>query len=115
MESWETADYLVKGRRNVEALFMYCLGIEKLLKANWVLDNQNNFPPRIHDLQGLRSQTNVELPSELIDFLDTVNRWNIEGRYPDYRFTIYQQATDTYLQEKIPMLNEIKECLLQRI
>jgi hypothetical protein len=77
-DSWDTALYLQQGKRNVEAFFMYCLSIEKLLKANWVLDNAGNYPPRIYDLQNLHSQTDVELASDQIDLLDTINRWNIE-------------------------------------
>ncbi len=88
-ESWETAEYLLEGKRNVDTLFMFCLALAKWLKANWVLDKQNYYPPRIHDLQTLRTQTDIELSSELIDFLDKVNRWNIEGSYPDYKFSLY--------------------------
>ncbi len=48
-DSWETALYLYEGKKYPEALFLFCLAIEKLLKAHWVTDNVNNFPPRIHD------------------------------------------------------------------
>jgi HEPN domain-containing protein len=94
---------------------MFCLAIEKLFKVNWVLDNPYDYPPRIHDLQALRTQTDVEISSELIDFLDTVNRWNIEGCYPDYKFSLHKQATDAYLKLQFEKLNEVKKCLLERI
>ncbi len=51
---------------------MFCLAIEKWLKANWVKDNVGNQPPRIHDLQALYSETDLDLDAELTDFLDTV-------------------------------------------
>ena len=114
-ESWETASYLLEGKRNVDALFMFCLAVENWLKAYWVNDNQNNYPPRIYDLQALRSQSDVELPAELIDFLDTVNRWNIEDRYPDYKFSLHLQATDDYMKQQIEKLNLVKQCLFERI
>jgi HEPN domain-containing protein len=115
LESWETALFLLNGKIHVDALFMFDLAIEKWLKANWVLDNQNNYPPRIHDLQALRTQSDTQVPEELIDFLDTVNRWNIEGRYPDYKFSLHVQATDAYMSQQIVKLNALKECLLKRI
>ncbi|MBS1682234.1 MAG: HEPN domain-containing protein [Bacteroidetes bacterium] len=48
-KNWETALYLIHGRHFVMALFMFHLVIEKLLKAHWVKDNTDNFPPRTHD------------------------------------------------------------------
>lgn len=48
-DSWQTAEYLMNGKKYVDALFMFCLSIEKLMKANWVLDNIDNYPPRIYD------------------------------------------------------------------
>jgi HEPN domain-containing protein len=107
-ESWETAMFLLAGKRNVDALFMFDLAIEKWLKGNWVLDNQNNYPPRIHDLQSLKNQTDLDVPADLIDFLDTVNRWNIEVRYPDYKFSLHAQATDEYLGQQLEKLKIIK-------
>lgn len=56
------------GRENVEALFMFCLAVEKYIKANWVNDNIENIPPRIHDLQSIYSQTDLDLEPDLIDF-----------------------------------------------
>lgn len=112
---WDTATVLATGKRYVEALFFYCLAIEKYLKANWVLDNTDNIPPRIHDLQSIYSQTDIELTPDLIDFMDTVNRWNIEGRYPDYKFSLYKLATGPYVEKHYPTLQALKTCLLERL
>lgn len=112
--SWDAADTLMVNAKYVESLFFFCLAIEKFLKANWVMDNTDNTPPRIHDLQSLFSQTDIELPVELIDFLDTVNRWNLEGRYPDYRFSLYKLATKDYIEKHIVSLKSLKACLLER-
>ncbi|MFN8339113.1 MAG: HEPN domain-containing protein [Saprospiraceae bacterium] len=46
-DRWEAAIILMQNNKNVEALFMFCLSIEKLLKANWVNDNIDDIPPRI--------------------------------------------------------------------
>lgn len=114
-DSWDAGTYLMQGKKNVEALFIFCLAVEKWLKANWVNDNIDNLPPRIHDLQSIYSQTDLQLPPELIDFLDTVNRWNLEGRYPDFRFSLHKLATQTYLDQQFIKLQNLKTCLLERL
>jgi HEPN domain-containing protein len=90
-ENWDAATLLMQGGKNVEALFMFFLADEKYIKANWVNDNIDNIPPRIHDLQSIYSQTDLDFEPELVDFLDTINRWNIEGRYPDFKFSLYKK------------------------
>ncbi|MEO7925471.1 MAG: hypothetical protein ABIR93_01970 [Saprospiraceae bacterium] len=55
------------------------------------------------------------MPADLIDLLDTINRWNLEGRYPDYRFSLQRLATDEYVTQQFEKLKKIKECLLVRL
>ncbi|MEP7268793.1 MAG: HEPN domain-containing protein [Saprospiraceae bacterium] len=114
-ESWDAAEFLRLGNKNVEALFFYCLAVEKYLKANWVFDNVVIQAPGIHELQSLLSQTELSLQPALIDFMDTVNRWNLEGRYPDYRFKLHKIATENYMKDQLSKLQELKKCLLERL
>jgi len=97
LDSWESAEYLRQGKKYPEALFLYCLAIEKWLKAKWVIDNAGNYAPRIHDLHSIYGETDLQLNAEQLDFMDTVNRWNFEGRYPDYKFTLKKIATLEYM------------------
>lgn len=96
-DSWESAEYLLNGKKFPEALFMYCLAIEKWLKAKWVKDNVDNYPPRIHDLHSIYAETDVQLSAADLDYMAAINRWNLEGRYPDYRFTLKKIATEEYM------------------
>lgn len=112
-ESWDAAVLLLQGHKNVEALFMFCLAMEKYIKANWVNDNIDDIPPRIHDLQSIYSQTDLALEPDLVDFLDTVNRWNIEGRYPDFKFSLYKLASNEYTEKQFNKLTILKICLLE--
>jgi len=93
--------------------FSCFVAIEKYLKANWVNDNIDDIPPRIHDLQSIYSQTDLELDAEFVDFLDTINRWNIESIYPDFKFSLYKLATHEYTHKKIEKLISLKSCLLE--
>jgi len=115
LENWETALYLLKGNQNMFALFAFHLVIEKLLKSHWVKDNEGNTPPRIHDLPELFKKIDLELDFDQTDYLGTINTWNIEGRYPDYRKKVNQMATQSYLQFHLPKLEALKTCLLEKL
>ena len=114
-ENWETAVFLKTGHQNLFSLFAFHLVVEKLLKAHWVKDNIPNSPPRIHDLPELFKQTELELTFDQVDYLNTINGWNIEGRYPDYKRKVNQLATDFYLDFHFHKLAELKKCLLERL
>lgn len=114
-ENWETALFLKNGRQNLFALFAFHLVIEKLLKAHWVKDNFSNQPPRSHDLNELYRQTDLDLSFEQSDYLNAINSWNIEGRYPDYKNKIRKQATDEYLEYHFLKLAELRSCLREKL
>src|SRR5438067_1274503 len=110
-DNWATAGYLQSGKKFPEALFMYGLAVEKWLKAIWVKQNINNHPPRIHDLHAIYGETDLQLDADTLDFMDTINRWNLEGRYPDYKFTLKKIATEDYMKKQGQKLNDLKTCL----
>ena len=97
--NWETATFNREGKQNVFSLFAYHLCVEKLLKAVWIKDNVDNFPPRTHDLTKIYNDTDLDLENKWYDLLVIVSEWNIEGRYPDYKLKIYKRATDEYVLE----------------
>ncbi len=115
MDFWNSALILLENEKHRESLFLFCLAVEKWLKANWVMDNIENVPPRIHDLQSLYSQTELDCEDDLVDFLDTVNRWNLEGRYPDYKKSLAKLATKEYMEKQYEKLQKLKECLLKKL
>lgn len=113
MKAWETGEYLVAGKQHVSALFFFHLTIEKLLKAHWIKDNVDNYPPRIHDLPQLYNQTELDLADEWYDYLGTINEWNIESRYPDYKRKIYKRADEAYMANHVEKLKALIPCLQQ--
>lgn len=115
LRNWETAIYLMNGKRNVFALFTFHLTIEKLLKAIWVKDHIENTPPRQHDLTLIYNQTDLKLDSEWYDYLATISLWNIESRYPDYKLKIYERANENYMKEHFEKVSKLKECLLEKL
>ncbi len=112
---WLASMSLFKHQHVPQALLFMCGTLQKLLKANWVLDNEESFPPMTHNLENLFSQTELELNAADIDFLKVVNTWNMEGRYQDYRNKIAKSYSMEYIQEKLPQIERIRTCLLERL
>jgi HEPN domain-containing protein len=83
-EDMETVDYLFSGGRFIHALFFIHLAMEKVLKAHWVKASEENIPPKTHNLIYLVEKSNLNLSEGDTDFLQKLNAYQIEGRYPDY-------------------------------
>ena len=56
---------------------------EKYVKAIWIKYNVENVPPRTHNLAFLMSRTTLEVPIEMTEIMIVVNKFNLEGRYPE--------------------------------
>lgn len=111
--NWETAIHNLAAKQFVFALFAFHLSLEKLLKAIWVKDNADNYPPRTHDLTKLHNESDLELENGWYDYLGTINDWNIESRYPDYKLKLYKRADMEYLLNHQIKLNKLRHILKQ--
>lgn len=88
---WATAERLFKLKEYVWSLFLCHLTIEKLLKA--VLINKNQRPKFTHDLNELARQSGITVPSNFLEWLKTISRFNIEARYDEYKRSLHNIAT----------------------
>lgn len=79
-------------------LFIGHLVLEKILKALFVLNNEDKIPPKTHNLVKLANLASVNLNREQEIFLDEVNDFNLETRYPDYKFAFYQRCTKEFTE-----------------
>jgi len=84
------------------------------LKALYVKQNKD-FPPRTHDLVRLSEYVDLEIDEDTIEFLDSVNTFNISTRYPDEKLRFYRMCTRDFAAENFSRIKEIKEWLLQKI
>jgi len=96
-------------------LFCIHLSFEKIIKALWIKDHPDNFPPKLHNLIRILEQTTVKLEEADLIFLNDLNRFQLEGRYPDYRGKIYKECTFEFTQIIIKKANEVKLCLLEKL
>jgi len=95
---------LFKNRDYVFALFCAHLTLEKLIKGHWVKDIGGNFPPPIHNLNKLVAQTKSQLTDEELVFCADMNKFQMEGRYPNYVGDIYKTLNRDYTS------NYVKQC-----
>jgi len=109
---WKRTTLLFGNRDYVFALFVAHLSLEKLIKAHWVKDNKPNYPPKIHNLNKLLSQTHLKLTSDEQIFCADMNKFQIEGRYPDYVSNIYKIANRKYAAEYLSQCRKLRKKLL---
>ncbi len=102
----DTAESLFSAGKYDWCLFLGHLVLEKGLKAFYVKDNDNRMPPKTHNLVKLAEKTTIPLNAELKLFLDEVNDFNLEVRYPEYKQEFYKTCTKKFAEE---YLNKIKE------
>lgn len=94
-EDLSTAEILLSNKKYVICLYMCHLMIEKILKAHYLKNNLKN-PPKTHDLVYLSSKSGIQFNNEQIDFLDRLNFFQIEARYPDYKMEIYKTCSKDF-------------------
>ena len=114
-DDWEAVYTLFNGRKYLQSLFFAHLVIEKICKAIWIKHNQSNIPPKTHNLNFLLSQTKLELTDEQNEFLLNLNRFQLEGRYPDYITNMQEICTKDFAYGMISQTKEIKEWLQEKL
>jgi len=109
-EAWKTAGALVASERYLHALFFCHLTLEKSLKARYVEINKEPSPP-VHDLVWLASEAKVSLNEDDKNKLAEISKFNIAGRYEDYKLRLHEQATPEYvndwMKETERLMNEL--------
>lgn len=89
--------------------------MEKIIKAFYVLKNKNEIPPKTHNLLKLADSINIELSKEQIIFLDEVNDFNLEVRYPEYKREFYKLCTKKFAEKYFHEIEEFASWLKSQI
>ncbi len=94
------------------SLFIGHLVLEKLLKGIYAKINEDNpYPPKIHNLNILAEKCGLKLNQKQIKTLFICNSFNISARYEDYKNEFYERCTKEYTEEKINNIKEMREWL----
>ena len=110
-DDWRRFEFCANNKDYVFALFCLHLCIEKLTKALWVKDHKGNFPPKIHNLLALVERSSLNPDKTQYEFLDSLNQFQLEGRYPDYQGKIHKIATLTLVNEFSKKAKELRSCI----
>jgi HEPN domain-containing protein len=114
-EDWLSVEVLLKTGRYMHCLFFAHLTIEKIAKAHWVKNHEDNIPPKIHNIVWLLEESNVNLDKDMITFLLQFNRFQLSTRYPDYMNKIYHICTEIFTTQELKKVKEIRICLLEML
>jgi HEPN domain-containing protein len=114
-DDWRAVQTLFKGKNYLQSLFFAHLVMEKLCKSLWIKHNSENVPPRTHNLMHLLSSTPIKLTEDQSEFLLTLNRFQLEGRYPDYLTKIQNICTKEFTASIINSTNEFRIWLLEKL
>ncbi len=107
----DVAQSLFETRKYDWCLYISHLVLEKTLKANYVQTNDNKIPPKTHNLVKLAELSFINLKDENKLFLDEVNDFNLEARYPDYKLKFYKICTKEFTENKFKSIKKYYQWL----
>jgi len=87
---WKAIQHMFATKDYMPALFFSHLHLEKYCKALWVKNNKGNTPPKIHNLIRILDEAKISYSEEQKDFMNIMNGFQLEGRYPDYLDRLYK-------------------------
>lgn len=105
----DTAETLFQSEKYDWCLFLGHLVLEKALKAVFVADHDNAHPPRTHNLVKLMQVSTLHVEASAYIWLDEVNDFHLEARYPDFKKSFSKKCTRPFTESH---LNKIKEMFL---
>lgn len=111
----DTAEKLFAVEKYDWCLFIGHLVLEKALKAHYVHDNENQMPPRIHNLLKLAKETRLVLTEEQALFLNEVSDFNLEVRYPQYKREFREKCTREFCETRFTRIKEYHQWLTSQI
>ncbi|MFO7682883.1 MAG: HEPN domain-containing protein [Chloroflexota bacterium] len=109
------AEELFLSARYDGCLFIGHLVIEKTLKAYFVCKNDNKIPPKTHNLLKLAEVSGLPLIESQKLFLDEVNDFNLEVRYPEYRSEFYKLCNREFAEGYFTKIKEFATWLTSQI
>ena len=113
-DDWKVAKHLFEKEDYSYSLFFGHLTTEKILKAIYV-DQLDDNPPYTHRLVYLAEKAGLDLNEKQLEILETITDFNLEARYPDEKFSFQKRCTRDFTEHHLKKIEEIKEWLLAKI
>jgi HEPN domain-containing protein len=102
----DTAETLFASEKFDWCLFLGHLVVEKALKAVYVAEHEYDLPPRTHNLVRLMQESSLDFDEETILWLDRVNDFHIEARYPDFKRAFHKLCTREFARWHLTRIKE---------
>ena len=96
------------------SLFIGHLVTEKLLKAYYIKNKDENYP-QIHDLLRLADRAGFILNDEQKDLLDEITSFNISVRYEDYKKEFIKKCTEEFADKYIAKIEEFRKWIKKKL
>ena len=111
----KTADAMFEAGRWFYVIFMCQQSIEKLVKGLYLLYIDDNVP-RLHDINAIFDRYKSRLPGKQTDdqttLFDTLSKFYLRSRYPDYTAASDSLATRDFTQSILEKSKEAFKWLL---
>ena len=104
-DDYGAAEGLLAIGKFIQALFWAHLVCEKYAKAIWIKHNKENVPPKTHNIAFLISRTGIEVPMEITELMLLTDKFNIEGRYPEYMQDLESISNKIFAEENFSQIN----------
>jgi HEPN domain-containing protein len=114
-DDWTAVNTLFGGKNYLQSLFFAHLVIEKLCKSVWIKYNEENVPPRTHNLIHLLSATPIQLTDDWSQFILSLNRFQLEGRYPDCLTKMHNICNEQFTRSMLETTNQLRLWLLEKL
>lgn len=105
-ESQRVARHLFEKKDYSYALFFGHLAVEKLIKAIYVKERDENVP-RSHNLPRLAKAANLPVPEEILADLIRITAFNLEARYPDYKKQFRRKCNRSFTEIELDKIDEV--------
>ena len=99
-----------------DSLFRPCIlhcqqALEKLLKAMWVEQALEGYPPREHNLNSLAQKVALKLTKERMDFFDDLSKQYNPSRYGDVAVEYSREQAENYHQRTLEHFEWLRQQL----
>lgn len=111
---FDMANSLFRTGKYDYCLFLCHLSLEKILKA-LVVNVTKEHAPFTHNLLYLAGKTGAQLSKSQIEFLDQVNEFNIEARYPEDLKAFYKKVDRLYAKKYLDKSKETWKWFRQKL
>jgi len=112
---WTGVEHAFGTENYLHCLFWAHLVLEKLAKALWIKNHEENIPPRTHSIVRLLELSDIDLGEDTMKFLEMFIRFQLSTRYPDYMNDMYKVCTEDYTMLQLEKVKEVRQCLLEML